>query len=260
MRCALLALTFAVYPLCVAAQSVPRPGSQSAWEIGLRVGQTNPQADFRRNIGAHAWLVDVDALYRLPRTPVYIGLAFGGGDYGHQKRRVSLAALIPESPLEFDVDTTNSILFGSVVVRLQPRYGRLRPYVEGVWGFSELVTATTVSDPSRSGICWADLLRDGRGSSCPSSDTSRTTNLDHYVRSAGIGLGTQVDVRQWARRDNPARELRLSLDARVQWRRGGIAEYLKPGSIGPETGDASLHAMTSRTDVKTVQIGIAVHF
>jgi hypothetical protein len=258
MRSILILVLLAAFAAPVCAQpetSAPR------WQIGFLAGELLPQAAFKSNLSARAWYVDFVTLRAVPHTPLWVGAAVGGGDYGSRKRRVSLASLIPESPSEFEVETTNWIVQGSLLLRLQPRSGRFRPYLEGVWGFSNFATQTTVTDPSKSGFCWWDLV-DGssRFSACPSDEVSSTTNLDDYAPSHGVGAGAQFEIRRWGDPGKGVRAASLSVDVRMRWLRGGEARYLKPGALDDVVDIRELRPLSSRTDVKTVQVGVGVHF
>ena len=141
---------------------------------------------------------------------------------------------------------------GNLLLRTQPRTGRIRPYVEGIVGFNDLSTDTTTSikDPRAVDGPLACLYNSAFGVPCKDDVilSSSTNNLDDGTFSYGFGVGTQFELP----------DSRLSLDARVRYMRGGSADYLKKGSI--QQTDGSFDKLSSRTDVITAQVGITFHF
>jgi len=249
----LLWVACAAAPTTAAAQSVSDP----AWQINVLGGAAEPRGDFMANLSTNVWLASVDVLRGVKGLPVFVGFSIGGGDYGSRKRRVSLDALIPEAKAELDVETTNSMVLGSVLVRLQPRRGRVRPYVEGVVGFSVLSTDTTVTNPARSGDTCKPLSDPSILSATPCNQVSDTNNLTDSAANRGIGAGAQVDI---YRGRSEGREHRLAVETRLRWLRGGRAAYLRPDSMERTADGLVLNTLSSRTDVKMIQAGVSWYF
>ena len=127
-------------------------------------------------------------------------------------------------------------------MRVQPVTGRVRPYVEGLFGFSYLFTQTSI-----------DLGRDFDSSGFSDVIGPSTTHLDDFALSADGGGGVSVGVYAGA-------EAVMNLDVGVQYLYGGEAEYLVGGPEGFELGVDGLEFRRSRTDLVQVQIGISVDF
>jgi hypothetical protein len=149
------------------------------------------------------------------------------------------------------------MVLGSVLVRLQPRRGRVRPYVEGVVGFSVLSTDTTVTNPARSGDA-CKPLSDTILSATPCNQVSNTNNLTDSAANRGIGAGAQVDI--YRGRSPKGKEHRLAVETRIRWLRGGRAAYLRPDSMERTADGLILHTLSSRTDVKMIQAGVSWYF
>jgi hypothetical protein len=243
----LLWVACAAVPTTAAAQSASGP----AWQISLLAGAAEPRGDFMANLSSSAWIAGVDVLRGVKTLPVFVGFGIGGGAYGSRKRRVSLDAVIPEGKTDLDVETTNSIYLGSLLVRLQPRRGGVRPYIEGVLGFSYLSTDTTVTDPARSSDICAPSLE-------PCNQISNTNNLEDRAANYGIGAGALIDIYQG--RSPKGKEHRLAVETRVRWLRGGHAQYLRPDSMEHTADGLVLHTLSSQTDVMTIQAGVSWSF
>ena len=242
-------------PATASAQSAPVP----SWQIGLLAGAAQPRGDFMANLSTNAWLASFDLLYGVKSLPVFVGASIGGGDYGSRKRRVSLDALIPEANAQVDVQTTNSIILASLMVRLQPRRGRVRPYLEGMVGLSELSTDTTVTNPARSSADTCQRWWDPTFlSATPCNEISNTNNLSDHAANHGIGVGALIEIHRG--RSQNGKEHQLAVETRLRWLRGGHAEYLRPDSMDRTADGLVLHTLSSRTDVKTFQAGVSWSF
>ena len=132
-----------------------------------------------------------------------------------------------------DVDTTNNIFQAHALVRVQPRTGRVRPYAEGLLGFSYAYTSTGV-----------DLGDD--------ADTS-TTHLGDYAPSVGGGGGVTILLLS-------RREARLSLNLGLRYLTGGDADYLTKGAIRRDETGATFEPSRSPLSMVSTQIGMAFEF
>lgn len=210
--------------------------------FGMVIGV--PVGDFGDNVEIAAGLsgqFDVG----LGRSPISVGGELTYLWYGNQSRDVPLGELpdlsVPVDPSNdtVPVETSNDIftLYGRV--RAQQREGRVRPYVDGLIGFIDLVTTTTVE-----GEEWCTWS--GTYTTCGHLVDS-VTNLRDIAFSAGAGAGIMVAF------TSSPRSARL--DIAVRYLYGGEAEYLKEGFI-PWEGGPELQPRRSRTDMVIVNIGV----
>ena len=231
-------------PLLVAGsasgQTLPVPGSAESQEsgqaparlqLGIGILAGLPSGEFSDNVDTSGGVAG-HVGYRLGETPVSLGVEVGFLWYGSESRKVPFSLTIPDVLVE--VNTNNYVLLTHGRVRVQPRVGFVRPYVDGLFGFNYIFTRTSVD--------FGDL----------EERTVATTNLDDFTPSYGGGGGVMINFPAWP--DS------FSLDFAVRYLYGSEAEYLTQGSIIREEGRATLDVTRSRIDLLNVYIGVAVDF
>jgi hypothetical protein len=187
--------------------------------------------------------------YISQRAPLAIGLSLGYLTYGSESRKEPFSSTIPDVTVE--VTTTNSILLGHFLLRLQPRDGTLRPYLEGMAGFNYLFTKTKIIDVG------------------DDEEIASSTNLDDLVFSYGFRSGLMIEVYEGVERDDDGddedagsrgapRTYSVSLDLGVSYLPGGEASYLKKGSIRRSDDRVAYDIIRSKTDLITAHIGITL--
>ena len=157
--------------------------------------------------------------------------------YGEESRKVPLSTTIPDLAVTVNTDNAMFLLHGRV--RAQPRQGRWRPYVDGLFGFTDIFTKTSIEGGSD--CSFVDLLCD---------TLIQSTNSRDFALSYGGGAGVMVGF------GSPPSAARL--DISVRYLKGGEAEYLREGAIRREGGQAFLDISRSRTDMVMLYIGVAV--
>jgi hypothetical protein len=173
----------------------------------------------------------------LGSSPVSVGGEISYLIYGSDGRDVPLGSLIPEAPnAKVHVSTDNQMLTLHARGRIQARSGRWRPYADGLFGFNDLFTSTTVGPGAN---CTDD--------SCGSSDSE--TNARDFVLSYGGGAGITYAFK--------SRPHAPRLDLSVRYLRQGEADYLTEGAIRTLAGQAFFEVSHSRTDMVTIYVGIA---
>ena len=203
-------------------------------QMGLDFNTVIPQSEFKQNVKNNGFGVSGNVLVGLGKSPLLAGVDLGFATYGHESRRVPLSGSIPDITLK--VDTDNNILLTHFLLRAQPRHGAVRPYVDGLVGFTYLFTKTTVQSDSSS------------------EALASTNNLSDFAFSYGVGGGVQSRIARLGR----SRELLFDAKARYLW--GSQAKYLKEGSISRVGGTAVFDVLSSRTNVVTLQFGVAIRF
>ena len=174
-------------------------------------------------------------LVRVPQSPLLIGGDLAFFVYGETERTSALAGF-PE--VRIRVTTTNNIVQGGLVLRLQPAEGPLLPYLDGLIGFNYLYTQSKLSGRR-------DL-----------EDFASDTNQDDIAFAAGGGAGLLIRLHQ---KKEPGPGLQaVHLDLRGRYLAGGQAEYLDEGSMRVEEGRLLYKLIHSRTDL--VQAGAGVTF
>jgi hypothetical protein len=193
-----------------------------------------PRGEFKQNIDNNGYGVGGHFAVALGRSPIFVGIDAGIINYGSQTRRERLSGSIPE--IELEVDTDNNIVLTHFLLRVQPRTGAVRPYLDGLVGIKYLYTNTEIR------------------SDFNDEPLASTTNLSDTTFSYGFGGGVQVRLAEFTK------GRALMLDGRVRYLRGSEAEYLREGSIRRTNGSVSFEVLSSRTDVVTAQVGVSFVF
>lgn len=234
----LMALGWSISPLY--AQSVkgqPRFGGAGHFLLGF------PQGEFKDNVDRIGYGVSGEFLYSFDPTPVKIGASLGFLIYGRETREEPFSTTIPD--VTVDVTTSNNVLLGHFLIRLQPRVGAIRPYLDGLVGFNYLFTQTKIES------------QEGQ-----EQDIATSTNFDDFAFSYGGGGGIMIKVYDGTKKRKPSKGglAAVLVDARVRYLKGSKAEYLKEGSIGREDTEVTYDVIKSNTDLLTVQIGAIFEF
>lgn len=222
-------------PASVQPQAAPAQGQsreRPRWQVGvgaivgIPVGEFADNVDSAGGLSGHFDVALGDSIVSLGAEGSYLL-------YGTESRRVPLSPTIPD--IVVTVDTENSVALVHGRVRVQSREGRLRPYVDGLLGFSYLATRTSI-DESTDCDPWG-------------CSNLGSTNLDDFTPSLGGGAGLQVGF--------GAPPHAWKLDLSVRYLAGGEADYLREGAIHREGGGAFFDISRSRTDMVLVYIGVA---
>ncbi len=193
-----------------------------------------PQGEFDEAVENNGYGLTGQALFSVPGSPVAVGASFGGVIYGRETREEPFSLTIPDVPVE--VETTNYILLGHLVLRIQPPGGAFRPYADGVIGFHYLFTQTTIESREE--------------------DIASDTNFDDGVFSYGGGGGIMFQVYDGA----ASKPVNVYVDVGARYLKGGKARYLKEGSIRREDGRVLYDIEESKTDLLAINIGVTVSF
>jgi len=190
-----------------------------------------PRGEFNDYVTNNGYGVGGYFLVRLGSSPFLAGGDLGIVIYGSENRDEPISNTIPNVFVR--VSTSNNIFLAHSLLRVQPREGRIRPYLDGLIGLKHLFTKTTISDDFE--------------------PIASTTDLSDTAFSYGFGGGLQVPISQKG-------GVEVLLDGNVRYLRGGRADYLRKGSIRQENGLVFYDIYSSRTDVVAVQVGLSFRF
>ncbi len=207
------------------------------WDIGADFMVGVPQGGFRQNVDNPGFGVDMFAVYHMGDFPLGIGLDIGFVTYGTTRRDEPFNPNIPEVTVR--VSTSNNIVFGHLMARVQPLHGTVQPYIDGLIGLNYLFTESRVSDD-----------RD-------TEDIASTTNFEDVAFSSGLAAGTKIRITE-TRDSSSGRMMGVYLDLRARYLMGGEAEYLQEGSIIVENGQMRFDIDRSRTDLMTFHVGFSI--
>jgi hypothetical protein len=204
------------------------------FQAGIDFTTVFPRGEFRQNVDNNGYGISGQFLIALGKLPLYAGFDGGFAVYGSQSRKEILSPSIPE--LRVNVRTTNNIGWTHLLLRLQPRKGKIRPYAEGLVGAKYLFTETSIGDD------FSD------------QDIASDTNFSDTTSSYGAGGGVQIHLADFNRRSQ------IVFDTKVRYLRGGHADYLKKGSIIRTPTGVIFDVLSSRTDMVTLHFGVTFHF
>lgn len=140
-----------------------------------------------------------------------------------------------------DVETSNNIMLGHFVLRLQPATGAVRPYLDGLVGLKYLFTETRIENERSE------------------EPVAASTNFEDVAFSYGAGGGLDINV--WS---GPMGEGKrpgsVAVNVGVRYLFGGEAEYLKKGSIRRENGRVAYDVDRSETTLLVPQLGVRLSF
>ena len=189
-----------------------------------------PVGTFGDRVGASPGAA-VDVTSRVGRTPIFVGVAVDYLRYGRETRRVALSPLVPE--VLTDVNTTNNVFRTHAIARVRPSGGRVRPYVEGLVGFSYVYTRTSIDLGYESG--------------------PGTTHLGDFAPSLGAGGGVTIELLS-----RP--EGRVGLDIGLRYLTSGDVDYLARGDLQRNETGVMFEPTRAPASLLGLQIGIAVDF
>jgi len=216
--------------------------SQYRFQAGGYFAMGFPQNEFKENVDNISYGASGYFTYRLPNSPLSVGLSFSFLMYGHESREEPFGPNVPE--VWVDVNTTNAMIMGHFLLRLQPPTGRLRPYLDGLFGFKLLTTDTRVRSK--------EFLDD---EAIASSNHIRDTAL-----SFGAGAGVIICAYAAPRRPYRGSSFAVYVDLGARYLKGGNTEYMIEGSLIRNGDDIIYEVYESTTDIITMHIGVSFSF
>jgi hypothetical protein len=213
----------------------------SRWQIGLAFEPFFPQGEFYENMDRIGWGGSMEFLYRVSDSALHVGAAFAIHVYGWESRWEPISWTIPDVWLE--VSTINAVARGHALLRLQPKVGPARPYIEGLIGLQHLTTDTRAFDDSN----WGH------------EHIASTNHIRSTVFSYGLGGGMMVGL--FGRAPSAEKSfIGVFLDFGVRYLRGGAAYFMQPGDLEAGADGVTYYLNRSRTDILMPKIGISFAF
>lgn len=209
-----------------------------AQSAGLNLTLAIPSGEFKEKVDNLGFGLsgNINFISPKPKSPFGVGLNLGYIVYGSESRREPLSTTIPD--VFVNIDRTNSLLNFHLLFTVGLPTGRIRPYVEGLFGGSYIYTTTSVKSQ-------------GTGQEFASS-----TNFDDWAWSYGAGGGFAILLSGDPNTDQNT----IYLDLKGRYLFGSEAEYLKQGSVKIQNGQVSYDVSRSKTDLITVHAGVIFYF
>ncbi len=227
--------------IAVLVGSAAAESGQSRWQIGIAFEPFFPQGEFHDIMDRIGWGGSLDFLYRVPDSALHVGATFGYHIYGWQSRWEPLSWSIPDVVVK--VSTINAVARSHALLRLQPRMGPARPYIEGLIGLQHLTTDTRAYDDSN----WEH------------ESFASTNHVRSTVFSYGLGGGLMLGL--FGRAPTAEKSsFGVFLDVGIRYIRGGSAYFMQPGDIEAGGGGVTYYLNRSRTDMLMPKIGISFAF
>lgn len=217
--------------------------AQTPFQAGVNFLMGFPQDEFSENIDNPGFGLSGHFGYQIPQTPISLGASLGFLIYGNESRREPLSPNIPD--IEVTVETTNNILTGHLLMRIQPTssHAVVKPYLEGLFGFNYLWTETRLKDSD-----WDD-----------DDDDISSKNYDDAALSYGGGAGLMFRVYQ-GKKENSEGVYAINIDLGMRYLFGGEATYLKKGDIKRENNQVIYSPSQSTTDLLHAAVGVTFNF
>lgn len=209
-----------------------------AQSAGLNLTLAIPSGEFKEKVDNLGFGLsgNINFISPKPKSPFGVGLNLGYIVYGSESRREPLSTTIPD--VFVNIDRTNSLLNFHLLFTVGLPTGRIRPYIEGLFGGSYIYTTTSVKSQ-------------GTGEEFASS-----TNFDDWAWSYGAGGGFTILLSGDPNTDQNT----IYLDLKGRYLFGSEAEYLKQGSVKIQNGQVSYDVSRSKTDLITVHAGVIFYF
>ncbi len=204
-----------------------------------------PQGEFSDEIDRLGWGIGLMGGYKIPETPLMVGLDFGFMNFGIETRNEPLSTTIPDITVE--VENSYNLVNGNLLFRLSGPPSTFRPYIDGLFGFNYFFTQTVLRETGA--FSDEDVLRD--------------TNFEDTSLSYGFGTGVNLRVYKGEEQSDPSGDIALGavyLNAGVRYMFGREAEYLQEGSITRDNGNITFDVSRSETDLLYFKFGVNFTF
>jgi len=207
----------------------------NAQQAGINVSLAFPQGVFGEQVDNIGLGLSGEFMFLSPkpRSPFGVGLNLGFYVYGNESRSEPMWN-IPEVFLK--VDRTNNLVNFHMIFELGLPSGRIRPYLQGLFGGQYLFTETSVKNESNE------------------EEFASSTNYDDWAWSYGAGGGISILLA-----GDPVTEVgAIYLDFKGRYLFGSKAEYLKEGAVQVIGQQVIYHPSKSKTDMLTVHAGVRI--
>ncbi|RNC84766.1 MAG: hypothetical protein ED557_07250 [Balneola sp.] len=205
-------------------------------DVGFALG--TPQGSFQQALDRNSYGVDLAGTYQLPGLPIHIGGGLIYQNFGWAERSEYFSPDIQEVLVR--VRTTNNMVTPHFLMRFEPAYGAIRPFIEGMIGINYLYTESSVVDD------WSE------------EDIASTINYDYTTTNYGIGGG--LKFRLYEGYDEDGDFFGVSMIVKAKHMLGGEASYLREGGLIRNRRGVEYDVTRSRTDLTTFNVGVVFSF
>lgn len=210
----------------------------SAQSAGLNLSLAFPVNEFKENVDNVGFGLSGEFLFITPqiKSPFGVGVNIGYFIYGMESRREPFSLTIPD--VFVNVDRTNNLVNFHLLFQVGFPTGRIRPYVEGLFGGSYLYTETNIKSDNNF------------------NEVASSVNFEDWAWSYGFGGGIGILIA-----GDPITNIgAIYLDLKGRYLFGSEAEYLKEGSVEIIGSRVTYLVSESKTDIITAHAGIRAYF
>lgn len=226
--------------ICLILASSAVYSGPPCFQAGANLTLGFPQGEFKENVDKVSVGGTGFFLYQLPAPMFSVGVSFSYIEYGKDTRSELFANL----PVYVDVTTTNDILYGHLMAQIQPPKGVIRPYLNGLFGFSMFSTQTTIENQE---------------SNDENDEIASTTHSRDTALNYGFGGGLTIRVYDGSKNMEDGISA-VSIDLGVRYLKGGNAVYVKEGTVEVVNNEIVFETFESETDIVTGHIGVTFNF
>lgn len=207
----------------------------NAQQAGINLSLAIPQGEFADQVDnlGYGFSGEFMLLSPKPRSPIGLGLNISYYIYGNESRSEPMYN-IPEVFVR--VDRTNNLVNFHVVFEIGLPTGRIRPYVQGLFGGEYLFTETNVKNESNQ------------------DPFASSTNYDDWAWSYGVGGGISILLSG----DSVTEIGAIYLDLKGRYLFSSEAVYLKEGSVEVDRQQVRYYPSVSKTDLISIHAGVRV--
>lgn len=210
-------------------------GLSNAQQAGINLSVAIPQGEFGEQVDNLGYGLSGEFMFLSPKpkSPFGLGLNLGYYVYGSESRSEPMYN-IPEVFLR--VDRTNNLVNFHIVFEVGLPTGRIRPYLQGLFGGQYLFTETSVKNERNS------------------EEFASSTNYEDWAWSYGAGGGISILLS-----GDPVTEANaIYLDLKARYLFGSEATYLKEGSVEVIGQQVTYHPSKSKIDLLTIHAGVRI--
>ena len=207
-----------------------------------------PQGEFKDQGVTAGYGLDINAMYNVVDELAF-GLNVGFSVYDNSKRSIPFNYF--SDLVHITEETTNSIGYGHLFLKIVPFQTKVRPYFEGLLGFKNLNTKTELYNED----CYDNP--DTQHDDC---EIASSTNASDNALSYGLGGGLEIFITSFNNEEEDVGKVSFFIGLKYLW--GGEAEYLKEGSItfsDPEDGPVETYFDWNKSNTDLMQINLGLH-
>lgn len=206
-------------------------------QAGINLPLAIPQGEFADQVDnlGYGFSGEFMLLSPKPRSPIGLGLNIGYYIYGNESRSEPMYNI----PYVFvRADRANNLINFHVVFEIGLPTGRIRPYVQGLFGGEYLFTETSVKNESNQ-VPFAS-----------------STNYDDWAWSYGVGGGLSILLS-----GDPVTEIgAVYLDLKGRYLFSSEAVYLKEGAVQIMGQQVRYYPSVSKTDLISIHARLRMAF